>query len=65
MRKDALAKARKAFRPIFKAERNHQALRPGETDIPCVNCGLLFWNEFGQNGKVYCSICLGRGRDET
>ena len=64
MSENALTKVRKAWRPVFDAEKKHRALRHGETDVPCVNCGLLFWNEFGRNGKVYCSICLGRGRDE-
>lgn len=32
---------------------------------PCVNCGLLWYNETASRcGHWFCDICLGRGHDE-
>jgi len=61
---DSLAKLREVFAPLVAEEREWREGNPAVRDVPCVNCGLRWWNERGRDGEVYCSICLGRGRDE-
>lgn len=54
--------AREAWREFLGLNRPDPERETGE---PCVNCGLLWYNETGNNcGHWFCDICLGRGRDE-
>ena len=58
------AEVREVFGPMVEAMKEHEATDPGVSDQPCACCGLTAYCERGENGKVYCYICLDRGHGD-